>query len=143
MRVGQNPIAKARHYETALAEEGASYRTVAPQFQVTREEVCQYMALLKRLLDDVCKRVESEREPAPGRSFSLRRLERERLMASLSPLDEKLLQLAREHGRLTLAAAAKLTRANRNTIKLHFRQLVEAGRLRLRGRARAPWYEIA
>jgi DNA-binding IclR family transcriptional regulator len=62
-------------------------------------------------------------------------------MASLSPLDEKLLQFARAHGQLTLADAMKLTRANRNTLKLHLRQLVEAGRLRLLGRGRSSWYE--
>ena len=72
-----------------------------------------------------------------------RKVERERMMAALSPLDEQLLQLARDHGRLTLAAAAKLTKANRNTLKLHLRQLVEAGQLRLLGRGRASWYEIA
>lgn len=72
-----------------------------------------------------------------------RKVERERLMASLSPLDEQLLTLAREHGRLTLSAAVKLTRANRNTLKLHLRQLVESGRLRRQGRGPASWYEIA
>lgn len=72
-----------------------------------------------------------------------RKVERERLMASLSPLDEQLLRVAREHGRLTLSAAVKLTGANRNTLKLHLRQLVESGRLRLQGRGPASWYEIA
>jgi hypothetical protein len=69
-----NPIAKARRYEQALAEEGASYRTVACSFGVTREEVCQYMTLLKRLPADIRKRVESEGEPIHRPSFSLRRL---------------------------------------------------------------------
>jgi hypothetical protein len=73
-RAYPNPIAKARRYEAALADEGASYRTVARQFRVTREEVCQYMALLRRLPNDVRSRVESEREPIRLRSFSLRRL---------------------------------------------------------------------
>lgn len=70
-----------------------------------------------------------------------RKVERERIMAPLSPLDERLLELAREHGRLTLTAAEKLTQANRNTLKAHLRRLVEAGRLRLLGRGRASWYE--
>ena len=38
----------------------------------------------------------------------------------------------------------KLTKANRNTVKLHLRQLTEAGRLRLRGPGGAPgtrWLE--
>lgn len=69
------------------------------------------------------------------------KVKRERVMTSLSPLDEKLIQFAREHGRLTLAEAEKLTKANRNTLKLHLRQLVQAGNLALRGRGRSSWYE--
>jgi len=64
-------------------------------------------------------------------------------MTALSPLDEKLIQFAREHGRLTLGDAVKLTKANRNTLKLHLRQLVQAGNMALRGRGRSSWYEIA
>ena len=62
-------------------------------------------------------------------------------MRSLSALDEQLLQFAREHGRLSLTDALNLTRANRNTLKLHLRQLVQAGRLQLLGRGRSSWYE--
>lgn len=72
-----------------------------------------------------------------------RKLERERLMAARSPLTERLLQLTREHGRLTMTAAVKLTGANRNTLKVHLRQLVEAGELRLQGQGRGSWYELA
>jgi Fic family protein len=67
----------------------------------------------------------------------------EQFMAALSALDEALLRLAKEHGRLTVASAVKLTEANRNTVKLHLRQLTEAGRLRLRGAGRGAWYEVA
>ena len=56
-----------------------------------------------------------------------RKVEREQLMAALSALDEALLRLAKEHGRLTVASAVNLTKANRNTVKLHFRQLTKAG----------------
>jgi len=69
------------------------------------------------------------------------KVKRERIMSSLSPLDEKILSLARQHGRLTLASAIKLTRVNRNTLKLHLRQLVQAGRMQLLGRGRSSWYE--
>jgi Fic family protein len=72
-----------------------------------------------------------------------RKVERERLMAALSSLDEALLRLAKDHGRLTVASAVKLTGANRNTVKLHLRQLTEAGRLRLQGAGRGAWYEMA
>jgi len=69
------------------------------------------------------------------------KVSRERLMSPLSVLDDQLLQLVRQHGRLTLTAAMTLTNANRNTLKLHLRQLVQAGRLRLLGRGRSSWYE--
>ena len=72
-----------------------------------------------------------------------RKVEREQLMAGLPALDEALLRLSKEHGRLTVASAVKLTKANRNTVKLHLRQLTEAGRLRLRGAGRGAWYEVA
>jgi hypothetical protein len=42
---------------------------------------------------------------------------------------------------VTLAGALTLTKANRNTLKLHLRQLVQAGRLQLLGRGRSSWYE--
>lgn len=70
------------------------------------------------------------------------KVKRERLLTTLSVLDEQLLTLARQHGRLTLTDAQTLTKANRNTLKLHFRQLVQAGRLQLCGRGRSSWYEM-
>lgn len=70
------------------------------------------------------------------------KVKQERLMTSLSALDERLLQLARQHGRLTLTNALALTKANRNTLKLHLRQLVLAGHLQLLGRGRSSWYEV-
>lgn len=33
--------------------------------------------------------------------------------------------------------------ANRNTVKLHLKQLVASGQLVLHGRARGAWYELA
>ena len=72
-----------------------------------------------------------------------RKVERERLMTTLSRLDEQILELTRQHGRLTLSEAVATTEANRNTLKLHLRNLVEAGRLRLERRGRGSWYELA
>jgi Fic family protein len=69
------------------------------------------------------------------------KVQRERLMTSLSAFDEQLIHLARQHGRLTLSDAQALTNANRNTLKLHLRQLVQTGRLQLLGRGRSSWYE--
>ena len=71
------------------------------------------------------------------------KVKRERLMTAMSPLDEMLMELTRQHGRLTLTTALTVTKANRNTLKLHLRQLVKAGRLQLMGRGRSSWYETA
>jgi Fic family protein len=71
------------------------------------------------------------------------KVKRERLMTSFSPIDEQLLQIARSHGRLTLSSALTVTKVNRNTLKLHLRQLVQSGHLRLLGRGRSTWYEMA
>ncbi len=61
-------------HEAALAEPSATYRTVAQRFQVTREEVCQYMVVLRRLPADLRAMVEQERDPARLRTLSLRQL---------------------------------------------------------------------
>lgn len=70
-----------------------------------------------------------------------RKIEQERLMAPLAPLSEKLLAIVDEHGRVTVREAEALTKANRNTIKHHLGKLVDAGRLKRRGRGRGTWYE--
>jgi Fic family protein len=70
-----------------------------------------------------------------------KKLEQERVMGSLPELDERILSLVRQHGRLSMNDALLLTRANRNTLKVHLRQLVEARRLKLFGKGRGAWYE--
>lgn len=72
-----------------------------------------------------------------------RRVERERLLTSLSPLEEQVLRLARERGRLALAEAVLLTKGNRNSLKRTFSVLVERGDLRLLGAGRGARYEPA
>lgn len=71
------------------------------------------------------------------------RVEREKLMIGTMPeLAAKIVELTREQGRLTMADAVKLTGANRNTLKQHFRSLVNDGHLELHGQARGAWYSI-
>lgn len=71
-----------------------------------------------------------------------KKAERERIMAALPPLADQLVQLAREHGRVTVASAEKITGANRSTIKFHLKKLVETGHLAKRGIGRGTWYEL-
>lgn len=68
-----NPIPRARLYQQALPVEG-SYGKVAKKFGVTREEVCHYVTLVKRLPPDVVAAVEAETNPMRCRPLSLRAL---------------------------------------------------------------------
>ena len=71
------------------------------------------------------------------------RVEREKLMIGTIPeLAARIVELTREQGRLTMADAVKLTGANRNTLKQHFRTLVNDGHLQLHGQARGAWYSV-
>jgi len=68
-----NPIARARKYEAAIAN-GSSQAEVARQFGVTRQEVCQYVTVFRRLPGAVIAQVEAERDPMVLRRLSLQRL---------------------------------------------------------------------
>jgi len=69
------------------------------------------------------------------------RIERDAVIfGGLAALSAQILQLAREHGRVSVSEAAKFTGASRNTIKDHIRALVENGRLARRGAGRSTWY---
>jgi Fic family protein len=72
-----------------------------------------------------------------------KKVEREKLvLATLPELSLQIVEFAREHGRITIGEAIALTGASRNTLKQHFRTLVEKGHLGLRGSGRGAWYEL-
>lgn len=62
------------------------------------------------------------------------------VLATLPELSLQIVEFAREHGRVTMADAVKLTEANRNTLKQHFRNLVARGYLQQQGSGRGVWY---
>ena len=71
------------------------------------------------------------------------KLEREQLLLGrLSELSVRLLDLCREHGRLTVATAVELTGANRNTVKDHLSRLARAGHIVRQGAGRGTWYAL-
>ncbi len=73
-----------------------------------------------------------------------KKIERERLvLGDLPELSVTLLELAREHGRVTVAAAARATGVSRNTIKDHLRALKRAGHLEQHGAGRGSWYGLS
>jgi len=71
------------------------------------------------------------------------KIEREKLvLAPLPELSLRIVEFAREHGRVTMGDVVRLTGASRNTLKQHFRALVEQSHLNQQGRGRGVWYEL-
>ena len=54
----------------------------------------------------------------------------------------KLPAIARERGRFTIANVVTLLAVNRNTVKLHLRQLVQQGYLEQHGTGKGTWYSV-
>lgn len=72
-----------------------------------------------------------------------KKVEREKIvLAALPALSLQIVEFAREHGRITMAATIKLTGSNRNTLKQHFRGLIERGHLEQHGSGRGAWYGL-
>jgi Fic family protein len=72
-----------------------------------------------------------------------RKIEREQLvLATLPELSLQIVEFAREHGRVTMGDAIRLTGGSRNTLKQHFRALVERGHLDQQGGGRGVWYRM-
>lgn len=72
-----------------------------------------------------------------------KKVKREKIvLASLPTLSLQIVEFAREHGRITMAEAIKLTGSNRNTLKPHFRDLIERGHLERHGSGRGVWYGL-
>jgi Fic family protein len=71
------------------------------------------------------------------------KVEREKLLiASLPALSMQILDQARDHGRVTIGNMMRVTGANRNTLKEHFRRLLEHGRLVRYGKGKGSWYAL-
>lgn len=70
----------------------------------------------------------------------VRKLDREKELERLPALSSEILQVVKERGRVTMAEAVTLTGANRNTLKVHLRRLVEQGRLAQHGTGKGTWY---
>lgn len=72
-----------------------------------------------------------------------KKIEREKLVLSdLPELSVQVLDQAREHGRVSIGDMVKLTGTSRNTLKEHFRALVERGHLTMHGKGRGVWYSL-
>ena len=68
------------------------------------------------------------------------KIQRERKAHQLPELSEKICELARDHGRITVAFLSSTLQANRNTVKKHLQNLVKSGRLLKHGKGRGVYY---
>jgi Fic family protein len=110
-------------YYLALRQTQGTIRSVAPNWQ-------PWLVFFLRSLAEQVRRLE-------------KKVEREKIVLAILPdLSLKIVEFAREHGRVTMADSIKLTGSNRNTLKQHFRNLVQQGYLRVRGQGRGAWYEL-
>ncbi len=111
-------------YYLALRRTQATIRTETPDWQ-------PWLIFFLRSLQQQKARLE-------------KKLERERLiLGDLAELSVQILELCRGRGRMTVAEAAKLTGANRNTIKDHLKALARAGHIVQHGAGRGAWYGLA
>jgi Fic family protein len=110
-------------YYLALRQTQGTIRTDAPNWQ-------PWLLFFLRSLAEQMRRLSTK-------------IDREKLvLATLPTLSLQIVEFAREHGRITIGDAVKLTGASRNTLKLHFRALVENGRLHQQGSGRGVWYGL-
>jgi len=110
-------------YYPALRQTQGTIRSEAPDWQ-------PWLMFFLRSLSEQVRRLN-------------RKIEREKLVLAVLPeLSLKIVEFAREHGRVTMADAIRLTGSNRNTLKQHLRALVERGHLGAHGAGRGAWYEI-
>ncbi|MDX2418787.1 MAG: Fic family protein [Xanthomonadales bacterium] len=64
------------------------------------------------------------------------------ILGDLPELSVQILELCRHRGRVTVAEVVKVTGANRNTIKDHFKALARVGHLARHGAGRGTWYGL-
>ena len=110
-------------YYLALRQTQGTIRTESPNWQ-------PWLVFFLRSLSEQVRRLE-------------KKVEREKLVLAVLPeLSLQIVEFAREHGRVTIGEAIKLTGASRNTLKQHLRALVARGHLNQHGSGRGVWYEL-
>lgn len=71
------------------------------------------------------------------------KVDREKLvLASLPTLSVQIIEHLRSHGRVTIGEMIRLTATSRNTLKEHFRRLIEQGHIVRHGSGKGSWYTL-
>ena len=111
-------------YYLALRQTQGTIRTEAPNWQ-------PWLMFFLRSLAEQVRRLE-------------KKVEREKsVLAAMPELQLQIVEFAREHGRVTIGESIKLTGASRNTLKQHFRTLVECRTLSRHGSGRGVRYDLS
>jgi Fic family protein len=73
-----------------------------------------------------------------------KKIERDRvILGDLPELSVQILEIARDHGRVTISEATRETGKSRNTVKDHIKALTDKGHLTRHGAGRGTWYSLA
>lgn len=110
-------------YYLALRQTQGTIRTGSPDWQPW---AVYFLKALKEQKDRLGKKVEQEQI----------------LTGSLPELSIKIIETAREHGRITVSDAVRISGVNRNTVKDHMKNLVKKGFLEKHGAGRGAWYSL-
>lgn len=110
-------------YYLALRQTQGTIRTASPNWQPW---LLFFMRVMSQQKDRLASKVERERL----------------VLTALPDLAVQIVDYARQHGRVSMGDVIKTTRASRNTLKEHFRRLVEQGHLAQHGSGKGTWYAL-
>lgn len=111
---------KEAHYMALRKTQGA-IRSDAPEWE-------PWVIYFLRALQQQKKRLE-------------KKIEREKIVIDTLPeLSVQVLELVKEHGKITISQIVKITGANRNTVKKHLQSLVSVNHLTQHGTGKGTWY---
>ncbi len=110
-------------YYLGLRQTQGTIRTAAPDWQ-------PWLSFFLRALQQQKRRLATK-------------VEREKLvMAALPELAVQIIDHARQHGRVTMGMMIRVTRGSRNTLKEHFRRLLDQRHLVQHGKGKGTWYAL-
>jgi len=110
-------------YYLALRDTQGTIRTDSPDWQ-------PWLLYFLRALQKQKQRLEAK-------------IEREKILIdTLPPLSLQVLELAKEHGHLSIGQIVEITGANRNTVKKHLQTLVTSQHLKQHGKGKGTWYGL-
>lgn len=120
--------------ENIIEQDQAGYNLALQQTQATiRSDAPDWQPWLLFFLRALAEQV---------RHLNIKVAREKQVFAALPGLSLQIVEIARDHGRVSMGDVIKLTGVSRNTLKQHFRTLVEGGHLSRQGSGRGVWYAL-